>query len=124
MIKYFPSAVEKLCVGHKSKNIGKKIISLSNPSMVEVAGLKVLLCSSADVLKIKKRHLGKSDFILPEDYLVMEDVPDIVHHYSKEPTIQHYRSITLVSAGSPNIKFTPILVDLATREASFVEKFK
>ncbi len=102
----------------------RRIISLSNPAMLEVGGIKVLLSSSADVQKIKKRHIGKSDSVLPEDYLVIEDVPDIIHHSSNEPTIQNYKSITLVSAGSPSARFAPVLVDLATREASFVEKFK
>jgi len=114
--KEFPSIAEQF------KN--EKIISLSNPAMVEVGGVKVLLSSNMDIQRIKKRHMGKSDFVLPEDYLVMEDVPDIIQHSSKEPTIQHYKAITLVSAGSPSTKFTPVVVDFATREVNFVEKFK
>ncbi len=102
----------------------RKIVSVSNPGMVEVAGIKVLLVGSADIQKIKKRYIGKSKTILAEDYLVMEDVPDIVHHATKEPTIQNYKSITLVSAGSRLAKTAPVVIDFATREASFIDKFK
>mgnify|MGYP001606399717 CR=1 FL=1 len=114
--KEFPSLAEAFQ--------SRRIISLSNPAMIEVGGIKVMLSSRMDMQKIKKRHIGKSDIVLAEDYLVIEDVPDIVHHSSNEPTIQNYKSITLVSAGSPSARFAPVLVDLATREASFVEKFK
>ncbi len=114
--KGFPSLAEQFG--------SKRIISLSNPALVEVGGIKVMLSSNMDVHKIKKRHMGKSDVILPEDYLAIEEVPDIIHHSSKEPTIQNYKSITLVSAGSTDSRFAPVVVDFVTREAGFVERFK
>jgi len=92
--------------------------------MVEVGGMKVMLSSNISIQKLKKRHIGKSNTILPEDYLVIEDVPDIVHYSANEPTIQNYKSITLVSAGNPQGRFAPVVIDFATREAQFVEKFK
>ncbi len=94
------------------------IISLSNPAVVEINGIKILLIHRFALDMLKKRYLGKSKAILPEDYLVLEDVPDIVHcGYTHEPHIANYKSVTIVNSGSPLSAFRPVVVDFATREA-------
>lgn len=95
------------------------IISLSNPSMVEVAGLKILLIHKMDISMLKKRYLGKQKQILHSDYLVMDDVPDIVHHgHSNEPQVTNYKSVTIVNSGSLLGTFAPVIIDFSTRETS------
>lgn len=94
-----------------------RIVSLSNPAMVELGGLKILMCQKADIKMLKKRYLGKSKTILDEDYLVLTDVPDIVHcGYSDEPYITNYKSATIVNSGSLLGEFKPIVIDFATRD--------
>ncbi len=96
----------------------KKIVSLSNPAMIEIEGLKVLMTQRADVNMLKKRHLQKSRTIMDEDYLVIDEIPDIVHSgRSNDPSIVNYKSVTLVNSGSLLADFRPIIVDFATREA-------
>jgi DNA polymerase II small subunit len=94
-----------------------RIVSLSNPAMVEVGGLKVLVIKRADTTALKKRYLGKSNIILDEDYLVLDEIPDIVHSGGSDtPSILNYKSVTLVNAGSMLGEFRPIVVDFATRD--------
>ena len=94
-----------------------KIVSLSNPAMVELGGLKILMCQKADIKMLKKRYLGKSSVILDEDYLVLTEVPDVVHcGNSDQPYITNYKSVTLVNSGSLLGEFKPIIVDFATRD--------
>jgi len=94
------------------------IISLSNPSMVEINGVKILLIHSFGIEMLKKRYLGKSKAILSEDYLTLDEVPDIVHcGNTHEPFISNYKSVTIVNSGSPLSEFRPVVVDFATREA-------
>jgi DNA polymerase II small subunit len=99
----------------------KNIVPLSNPAMVEAGGLKVLMIHDMNIDFLKKRHLGKSKLILKEDYLVLEEVPDIVHcGHTHDPQIMNYKSVTLVNSGSPLVDFRPVKIDFATREAEFV----
>ena len=66
---------------------------------------------------LKKRYLGESKTILPEDYLVLDVVPDIVlHGHTKNPEVSNYKSVTIINAGSPLTDFRPIVIDLPTRE--------
>ena len=45
----------------------KNIISLSNPAIVEINDVKILNISDFDIQMLKKRYLGKTKTILPED---------------------------------------------------------
>lgn len=100
----------------------KNIISLSNPSMVEVGGLNILMLHYTDTTMLKKRYLGKSSIILPDDYLVLDIVPDIVHYgHTHEPYITNYKSVTLVNSGSLLSNFLPVVVDFGTREAKHIK---
>lgn len=95
----------------------KNIISLSNPSMIEINGLKILLIHDTDVNMLKKRYLGKSNVILKEDYLVLDEVPDIVHYgHTHQPHVMNYKSVTLVNSGSLLTDFRPVIVDFSTRD--------
>jgi len=97
----------------------KKIVSTSNPSIIELNGVKILLIHNADLSMLKKRYLGKSKQILPEDYLVLDNIPDIVHcGHTHEPLVTNYKSVTLVNSGSPLNSFRPVVIDLATREVT------
>ncbi len=100
----------------------REIIPLSNPSMVEVNGVKILVIHEMDISMLKKRHLGKTRAVMAEDHLVLEEVPDIVHFgHTHEPQIMNYKSVTLVNSGSPLAKFRPVVIDLETREAAQVD---
>ena len=94
-----------------------RIVSLSNPAMIELGGLKILMLQKASIAMLKKRYLGKSQVILDEDYLALEDVPDIVHTgHSADPYVTNYKSVTLVNSGSLLGDFRPIVVNFATRD--------
>lgn len=96
----------------------KNIISLSNPSMVEISGVKILLIHEMDFQMLKKRYMGRQKQIVHSDYLIMDEVPDIVHYgHSDEPRITNYKSVTVVNSGSLLTKFAPVMIDLSTREA-------
>ncbi|MBU5678964.1 MAG: metallophosphoesterase family protein [Candidatus Aenigmatarchaeota archaeon] len=93
------------------------IISLSNPSMIEINNIKILLIHRFDISMLKKRYLGKSRIIFEEDYLTLNEVPDIVAcGYTHEPEIINYKCITIVNAGSLLADFRPVIIDLDTRE--------
>lgn len=95
----------------------KNITSLSNPAMVEMNGVKILIVHEADRSMLKKRYMGK-DKILYSDHLVLDDVPDIMHHgHSQECRVTNYKSITIVNSGSLLSKFAPVVIDFSTREA-------
>lgn len=93
------------------------IISLSNPSIIELNDVKILLIHKFDILMLKKRYLGSSNYILKKDFLVMDVLPDIIvcgHSHNQE--IINYKSITIINPGSLLTEFTPTIVDLETRE--------
>lgn len=99
----------------------KDIISLSNPAMVEINGVKILLIHNFDLSMLRKRYLGKSNVILKEDYLVLDHVPDIVHcGHTHQPQVMNYKSVTIVNSGSLLTEFKPVVVDFSTREAEQV----
>lgn len=100
---------------------GRNIIPLSNPSMVEINGIKILLIHKFSIDMLKKRYLGKSRVILPEDYLVLDNVPDVVHcGNTHEPYVTNYKSVTIVNSGSLLSEFRPVVIDFATREVEQV----
>ncbi len=111
--KEYPQLAEEFSSGN--------IVPLSNPSMVEINGIKILIIHKFAMDMLKKRYLGKSKAILPEDYLVLDEVPDIVHcGFTHEPHISNYKSATIVNSGSLLSSFKPVVVDFATREAEHV----
>ncbi len=96
----------------------KNIVSLSNPAMVEINGVKILLVHEGSIEMLKKRYLGKSKLILPEDFLALEEVPDIVHcGHSHGPHVMNYKSVTMLNSGSLLGDFKPVVVDFETRNA-------
>ena len=99
----------------------KNIISLSNPSMVELNGIKILLIHDMNIDMLKKRYLGISKAMLKEDYLVLEEVPDIVHcGHTHQPHVMNYKSVTIVNSGSPLTDFRPVVIDFSTRDTQQV----
>lgn len=93
------------------------IISLSNPSLIEINNVKILLIHKFDISMLKKRYLGKSKIIFEEDYLTLDEIPDIIAcGYTHEPEIINYKSITIANAGSLLADFRPVVIDLSTRE--------
>ena len=99
----------------------KDIISLSNPAMVEINGIKILIIHDFDLAMLKKRYLGKSNVILKEDFLVLDHVPDIVHcGHTHQPQVMNYKSVTIVNSGSLLAEFKPVVVDFSTREVEQV----
>lgn len=101
------------------------ITALSNPSMVEINGIKILVIHKMDIDMLKKRYLGRSKTIMPEDFLVLDEVPDIAHcGHTHESQITNYKSITIVNSGSLLSNFRPVVVDFSTREATYVDLSK
>lgn len=94
-----------------------RIISLSNPAMLEVGGLKILMAHKGSTLMLKKRYLGKSSAVFDEDHLVIDEIPDIMHTgHGNEPYVTNYKSVTIVNSGSLLGEFKPIVIDFATRD--------
>ena len=94
----------------------KNIISLSNPAMIEVNGLNILMVHSFDQAMLKKRYLGKAKQIAHSEHMVLDEVPDIVHHGHSDGKVSNYKSVTIVCSGSLLNKFSPVVIDFATRE--------
>ncbi len=96
----------------------RNIISLSNPALVEIGGIKILIIHNMDMRMLKKRYLGKPKQIMHSDHLVLDILPDIIHFgHSHEPQIKNYKSVTMVNSGSLLGKFAPVIIDFSTREA-------
>ncbi len=94
-----------------------RIIALSNPAMIEVGGLKILMAQKADTTTLKKRHFGRTDAILDDDQLALDEMPDIVlSGNSDEPYITNYKSVTLVNSGSLLGTFKPFIINFSTRD--------
>ena len=95
----------------------KGVTALSDPAMAEINGVKILVVHNFDITMLRKRYLGRSKSILPEDYLVLEEVPDIVHcGHTGKPFVQNYKSISIVNSGSLLDEFKPVVIDFATRD--------
>lgn len=93
------------------------IVPLSNPAVVRVGGLNVLLCHSFDVGMLRRRHLGPSAEILETDFLALDCVPDIVGcGHDHKPLVSNYKATTVVNAGSLLTNAAPVIIDFATRE--------
>ena len=95
----------------------KNVIPLSNPSMVELNGIKILLTEKFDVKMLRKRHIGNIKPVIPEDAMALDEVPDIVHHATgMTANVSNYKSITIINAGSLLTSFQPVVVDFASRD--------
>lgn len=135
--KFFEELVEEYCSnkrffcipGHTEDDMDyptlpekfsrKNITALSNPATLSINGLTILIIHNCDMSHIKKRYLGKSKLILKEDYLVLDDVPDIVHcGHTHRPETSNYKSISIVNSGSLLAEFKPVVIDFETREVS------
>lgn len=102
---------------HLPLQLQGNITSLSDPCMVEINGVKILVIHKFDISMLRKRYLGKSRTILPDDYLVLEEVPDIVHcGHTQKPHTSNYKSVSIVNSGSLLDEFKPVVIDFATRE--------
>lgn len=93
------------------------IVSLSNPSVVRVGGLAILLCHNFVTEMLRRRHLGPSDEILESDFLILDHIPDIVAcGHDHKPLVSNYKATTVVNAGSLLTQPLPVVVDFKTRE--------
>ncbi|MBI4170616.1 MAG: metallophosphoesterase family protein [Candidatus Aenigmarchaeota archaeon] len=108
--------------GFPSELKSKNVIALSNPALVEINGIKILVINNFDIKMLRKRHLGNIKPILEEDFMALEELPDIVHcGHSHEASINNYKSTTIINAGSLLTNFRPVIVDFATRECMQVD---
>ncbi len=97
------------------------IVSLSNPAIIEVNGLTVLMVHKFDKSMLKKRYLGGGYFKSDTD-MVISQVPDIVHFgHTHKPEVYNYKSVTLVNSGGLLDEFRPVLIDFSTREIKQIE---
>jgi len=93
------------------------MIALSNPAVVRVGGLNILLCHPFESNMLRKRHMGPSGEILGSDFLVLDFVPDIVGYgHDHKPLVSNYKATTLVNAGSLLTQAKPVVVDFESRE--------
>lgn len=87
----------------------------SNPCMVDINGIKILVVSDFTLNNLRKRQFKHPR--TPCQPLVVEEVPDIiVYNTPNEPQISNYKSITFVNTGSILSNFKPVIIDLGTRE--------
>ena len=101
----------------KSKNI----VSLSNPSLVEMNGVKILLAHKFETRMLRKRHMENIKPVLTEDLMALEELPDIVCcGSSHQASTSNYKSTTITNAGSLLTDFRPVIIDLATRDVVHV----
>ncbi len=97
----------------KSKNI----IPLSNPSLVEINGVKILLAHKFEIRMLRKRHMENIKPVLTEDAMALEELPDIVCcGSSHQASTSNYKSTTIANSGSLLTEFRPVVIDLATRD--------
>ena len=95
----------------------KNIVTLSNPAMIEVGGLKVLLIHKFNNQMVRKRRLGESQTVLEEDFLTLTNIPDIIAYgHDHKPFVSNYKSTTLLNGGSLLSDFKPVVIDFATRD--------
>ena len=95
------------------------IVPLSDPAMVEINDLKILLIHQFNVEMLKKRSLGRSEKIYERDYLVLEEIPDVVAcGHTHEANYFNFKSVTIVNPGSLLTEFRPTIIDLRTREVT------
>lgn len=93
------------------------IIALSNPSVVRVGGLGVLMCHVFTIDMLRKRHLGTAQSVTEDDFLALDVVPDIVAcGHDHKPLVSHYKATTIINAGSLLSHEVPIIVDFMSRE--------
>ncbi len=97
----------------------KNIIPLSNPSIINVNGLVILMVHDGNINFLKKRYIGHSKLILKEDYLVLDIVPDIMHcGHTHKPESSNYKSVSIVNSGSLLSELRPVVIDFETREVT------
>lgn len=93
----------------------KNIISLSNPCLIRINGLVILIIHEFNKEMLIKRDLGDGNNLIKP--LVLEILPDIVHcGHTHQPFIENYKSISIVNSGSLLTSFKPIIIDFSTRE--------
>ena len=89
-----------------------KNVFISEFGMIEINKMKILVMKDFDLIMVKKRHLGNSKNIFKEDFLVLDEIPDIVYT-NGENKISNYKSITIINGSA--------IVDLSTRDTKFIE---
>jgi len=93
------------------------IISLSNPGIVRIGGMNILLCHNFEPEMLRKRHLGPSGQALETDFLVLDYIPDIIGcGHDHKPLVSNYKATTIANAGSLLSQAKPVVVDFESRE--------
>ena len=88
------------------KRVKNNIVPITNPSMVEINGIRVLFVLGQNPLDmIKKRFLRTK-----HAFFLLKDIPDIV--VTDIPTVPNYKGITFIQ--------TQNIINLKNREISFV----
>ncbi|MBI4162348.1 MAG: hypothetical protein HY513_01585 [Candidatus Aenigmarchaeota archaeon] len=93
----------------------ENITPLTNPSMVEVNGIKILAVSEFRLGYLRKRQLRQPK--IPVDPLVIDDVPDVVVCcFPTEAQVMNYKATTVINVGSFLTTSKPVIIDLETRD--------
>ncbi len=96
------------------------IISLANPSLIEINGIKILLISEFKLAALRKRQLKQSK--VPADPLVIDEIPDLVACcFPTDFQVTNYKTTSIINVGSFLSTTRPVIVDLATREIEQVK---
>ncbi len=98
----------------------KAAIPLSNPSMIEINGIKILLFDKFQTKMLKKRHLSNIKPFIDEDAMALEELPDIVHCAGDAASVSNYKSVTVINSGSLLTDFRPVIADFSTRECQLL----
>jgi DNA polymerase II small subunit/DNA polymerase delta subunit B len=97
------------------KSTKSNIHSFSNPSMLVIGGVNLLLIHSFNMRMLKTRIIN-SNVLLPNDPMIISVPPDIVcYGHTHQPYVHNYKAITCANGGSLLTSFKPVLIDLATR---------
>jgi hypothetical protein len=68
---------------------------------------------------LKKRHLENVRPVIGEDFMAMDDIPDIVHCAgSRETGVHNYKATTILNTGSLLGDFKPVVVDFASSDVA------
>lgn len=90
---------------------------LSNPSILKIGGVVVLIADRFSKKWLEKRHLGEPNVGIKEDVLCLDILPDVILYKSDVNETNHYKSITMIGCKPGNA----VVIDLADRKEKFIE---
>ena len=98
----------------------ENIIALTNPAMIEINGIKILLINEFKLSALRKRQLKQTK--IPIEPLVIDEIPDIVVCcFPPDPQITNYKATSIINTGSFLTTMRPVILDLETRDTEQIK---